>query len=289
MYSVAREAEPSRPAGTAASKTVIVLGMHRSGTSAVAGILYALGINMGTTTEGERWVGRHWSNPTGHFENPAFLALNQRILGGDATGLRGVPKWQDLSTRGAQFLPDIARLLSASESELWGWKDPWSVLTIDLYLPLLKNPYFIIVHRDPAEIRASLRKRAAQSDEEIEQLIGIYDRKLAELAKTLPPLPVLHIHYRELTDRPGPELQRLVDFIGLRPTGEQLERALGMVLKGPELRRQSRRMAVTGLLEFPRWVGWVLKRDLGTNPAVVPSDMVSAIPKELFQSLRALL
>jgi hypothetical protein len=286
---VTREETPAPGPGKRVTKTVVVLGMHRSGTSAVAGILHALGVNMGTTTEGERWVGRHWSNPTGHFENPAFLTLNQRILGGDATGIRGVPKWEDLGTRGAQFLPEIRRLLDASESELWGWKDPWSVLTIDLYLPLLKDPYFIIVHRERAEILASLRKRASQTDEEIGQLIEIYDRKLAELAETLKPRPVLHINYRELTDHPGPEVQRLVDFIGMRPTGEQLERALGMVLKGPELRRQSRRMALTGLLEFPRWVGWVLKRDLGTNPAVVPSDVVSAIPKELFQSLRALL
>lgn len=263
--------------------------MHRSGTSAVAGILYALGVNMGTTTEGERWIGRHWSNPTGHFENPAFLSLNQRILGGDATGIRGLPKWEDLDTRGARFLPDIERLLAASESDLWGWKDPWSVLTIDLFLPRLKDPYFVIVHRDRSEILASLRKRASQTDEEIGQLIGIYERKLSELSESLKPRPILHLRYRDLTDRPGPEVERLVAFLGLRPTGEQLERALGMVLKGPELRRQSRRMALTGLLGFPRWVGWILKRDLHANPAVVPSDVMTAIPKELLQSLRALL
>jgi len=270
-------------------KTVIVLGMHRSGTSAVAGILDALGINMGTTKDGERWIGRHWSNPTGHFENPAFLALNQRILGGDATGLRGLPRWEDLSTRGVQFLPEIGQLLDASKSELWGWKDPWSVLTIDLYLPLLKNPYFVFVHRDRAEILASLRKRNAQTDDEIGQLIDIYDRKLAELAESLQPRPILHMNYRDLTDRPGPEVQRLVAFIGLRPTGEQLDRAFGMVLQGPELRRLSHAMAVTGLVEFPRWVGWVLQRDLRTNPTVVPRELGKTIPRELLRSLRALL
>ena len=40
------------------SKTVIVLGMHRSGTSMVAGILNKLDINMG-----KKMIGKSASNP----------------------------------------------------------------------------------------------------------------------------------------------------------------------------------------------------------------------------------
>jgi len=63
------------------NKTVIVLGMHRSGTSMVSGVLNILGVDIGKDL-----LGNHWSNPLGHFENNDFRNLNTQILkeaGGD--------------------------------------------------------------------------------------------------------------------------------------------------------------------------------------------------------------
>ena len=57
------------------SKTIVILGMHKSGTSMVAGVLEKLGANMG-----KELLGPHWSNPLGHFENVKFVNLNERIL-----------------------------------------------------------------------------------------------------------------------------------------------------------------------------------------------------------------
>ncbi len=56
-------------------KTIIVLGMHKSGTSLVAGALKKAGVNMG-----DNLLGRHWSNPLGHFEDMDFFRLNRKIL-----------------------------------------------------------------------------------------------------------------------------------------------------------------------------------------------------------------
>lgn len=266
-----------------------MLGMHRSGTSLVAGILHALGVNMGTTAGGERWEGKHWSNPTGHFENPAFVELDQRILGGDATGIRGAPHWQDLDRRGGSFAEEIDRLLAASRAPLWGWKDPWTVLTLPLFLPKLTAPHFIIVRRPKDEVIGSLRKRSSMHDEEIGSLYDLYEARLAEYERRLPPLPVLSVHYHEVLEQPRAAIDRLIGFLALRPTREELERAFGMVLNGPALRAESRRIARTGLLEFPRWAGWIVKRDLRVNPRVIAEDVGSAIPRELVQVLRALL
>ncbi|ABN70622.1 hypothetical protein Smar_1536 [Staphylothermus marinus F1] len=49
-------------------RTVVVLGMHRSDTSMIAGILNILGVYMG-----ERLLGASWSNPLGHFEDLVSL------------------------------------------------------------------------------------------------------------------------------------------------------------------------------------------------------------------------
>jgi hypothetical protein len=57
------------------SETIVILGMHRSGTSTIARILASIGINMG-----ERIMGANESNPFGHYENLDFVELNDEIL-----------------------------------------------------------------------------------------------------------------------------------------------------------------------------------------------------------------
>ncbi|MCI4358373.1 MAG: sulfotransferase [Thermoplasmata archaeon] len=274
---------------TAVKKTVVVLGMHRSGTSLVAGILHALGVNMGARAEGEAWVGRHWSNPTGHFENAEFVSLDYRILGGDATGIRGPPRWEDVAARSAQFEAEARALIRRHEAEMWGWKDPWTVLTLEVFLPLLRSPYFVMVRRPKEEVLASLRKRSTSQDSDIAELFDVYEQRLAELKERLRSFPVIEVDYPTLLREPSPTVGRLIEFLGLRPTREELDRALGMVLGGAELRRESQRMAIRGVFGFPRWVGWVLKRDLRNNPDVVATDLFSSVPKELFQMFRTLL
>jgi len=56
-------------------KEIIILGMHRSGTSMLSGMLDRLGIDMGDDV-----VGRQESNPLGHFEDGDLLSLNELIL-----------------------------------------------------------------------------------------------------------------------------------------------------------------------------------------------------------------
>ena len=58
------------------NKTIIVLCMHRSGSSVVAGILSFLGVNMG-----EDLLPPTEHNPKGYYENPAFTYLNKRQVG----------------------------------------------------------------------------------------------------------------------------------------------------------------------------------------------------------------
>ena len=56
-------------------KCLVVLGMHRSGTSAFAGILDLLGVNLGT-----RMLETQPDNPTGFFENKYVVLANDCIL-----------------------------------------------------------------------------------------------------------------------------------------------------------------------------------------------------------------
>ncbi len=270
-------------------RTVVVLGMHRSGTSLVAGILHALGVDMGSREHDEEWIGRHWSNPTGHFENREFVALDHRLLGGDPTGVRGHPDWESVPARSIELRSEIQALIARFEGPSWGWKDPWTVLTLEAFLPHLTRPKFVAVHRPKQEVVGSLRKRMNEGDAQLAGLFDLYAERLGALHKTLESYPWLDLEYSEVLARPAPTIQRIIDFLDLRPTREELDRALSMVLTGPALKRESQRMAVRGVLAFPRWVGWILKRDLRHNPRVVGSDLLGSVPKELYQTLRALL
>lgn len=71
------------------SKTVIVLGMHRSGTSMTAAILNELGVNMG-----ENLYVNYIANPIGHFEDMNFIILNRKILKTAGGNWEKPPTWK---------------------------------------------------------------------------------------------------------------------------------------------------------------------------------------------------
>ncbi|MBS1528172.1 MAG: hypothetical protein JST19_21175, partial [Bacteroidetes bacterium] len=57
------------------SGVLIILGMHRSGTSLVTNWLYHCGLQVG-----ENLLGKNAGNEEGHFEDTEFLKLHEEIL-----------------------------------------------------------------------------------------------------------------------------------------------------------------------------------------------------------------
>ena len=121
------------------NKIVIVLGMHKSGTSMVAGSLKKLGVNMGKDTTPDS------TNPLGHFEDKEFVTLNSQILKKAGGSWTNPPAKEKILIQKEYFLRKIESLIQKQKSELWGWKDPRTCLTIELYLPYLINSYFKIL------------------------------------------------------------------------------------------------------------------------------------------------
>lgn len=56
-------------------KCIMVLGMHRAGTSALAGVLDACGVNMGCNL-----MPPAGDNPKGYFEDMEVVRVNERLL-----------------------------------------------------------------------------------------------------------------------------------------------------------------------------------------------------------------
>lgn len=144
--------------------SLIVLGMHRSGTSAVTGTLKNLGLQLGRRTYG----GHKGINDKGYFENSDIADLNDEVL------LAIGSCWDDILPlrNDALISPNFdiysVKLTTAIQKNfgkagLWAIKDPRVCKLLPLWIKILKNQgidgRFLIVLRHPMEVALSLRKR----------------------------------------------------------------------------------------------------------------------------------
>lgn len=131
---------------------VIILGMHRSGTSCMAGCLEEAGLYLGNVNTQAPF------NKKGNRENRDFMELYDHVLkrvsaSWDTPPLTP-PIWQNNELENLQKLID-----TFPTDRLWGTKDPRAMFMLEAWLQLT-SPRFIGTFRHPEEVSASLRSRA---------------------------------------------------------------------------------------------------------------------------------
>ena len=142
---------------------LVVLGMHRSGTSAFTGILDILGLNLGTVM-----LETQSDNPKGFFENKYVVQANDCILdtlnsSWDDT-LPLPARWTEQFEE-SQLQLDIRAFLRTdlANDQISALKDPRLSRLLPLWMPLLTAedvaPHFALVVRNPLEIANSLAER----------------------------------------------------------------------------------------------------------------------------------
>ena len=142
---------------------VLVTGMHRSGTSALARTLSLLGAALPRDL-----VDPNEGNPRGHWEPRDMVDLNDRMLAAAGSDLYGVvdvePDWFG-SPRAEDFVGEAAELASRCfvDDPLVVLKDPRTALMLPLWHAALDRAGFRVVHvlplRHPGEVAESLRRR----------------------------------------------------------------------------------------------------------------------------------
>ncbi|MEM9022457.1 MAG: glycosyltransferase [Bacteroidota bacterium] len=140
---------------------LIIAGMHRSGTSMITSFLASNGL-----APGEELVPEDAQNPRGYFEDVAFVELQRKMLiEGTEGGLEGWPDWgyredEKLSTAHWPQHREaaIALLAEKAHAGLWGWKDPRSTLLLDFWRDLEPNARFLLIYRNPWEVKRSIQK-----------------------------------------------------------------------------------------------------------------------------------
>ena len=178
-----------------AQRTLVVMGSYRGGTSMIAGLLRLLGVFMGHN------LGRTNSEDLDFQEERDVAPLAPHI-----------------SSRNAEF-------------DVWGWKFPGSLGYIDAILPLLRNPQFIIICRDPVAI--AQREHALQNYTfgEALRLATLHQFKLLTFTYRTPH-PVFLISYERALRGKGGFVKDLASFAHLPVTDERAETISSFIVSG---------------------------------------------------------
>ena len=156
-------AEAGKADVRAPRRALVVLGMHRSGTSAVAGCLQRLGVDLGP-----RLMPATAANRKGYYEHIDVVNLHDRLLMSLGVGWDTITPWPERwweDERTARFRVELLGLLRRDfgPAVLWGIKDPRMCRLLrwwrSLWAELATEPVFLIVVRDPRQVAASLQRR----------------------------------------------------------------------------------------------------------------------------------
>ncbi len=136
------------------SKQIIILGMHRSGTSTLAMRLEKSGLHMG-----DQLLGAGMGNPLGHYEDKKILKLHNDILAFNQQDFRVTEKISWVFDQ--QHYDERNRIIAERNSKhsAWGWKEPRTCLFVDFWEEVLVDPLYLVVVREPSSVVQSLLSR----------------------------------------------------------------------------------------------------------------------------------
>ncbi len=147
----------------ARTQGLLVLGMHRSGTSAVTRVLNLLGCALP-----DDLIGPSESNETGHWESVAAMQLNDAILASAGSNWADWgainDDWHQSGLK-AEMLGRISQVIQdhAALGPLFALKDPRTCRVADLWLAGMAEAKVearvLLMLRNPAEVCASLEER----------------------------------------------------------------------------------------------------------------------------------
>jgi hypothetical protein len=170
-------AQPIAP-GARPARVVAVLGMHRSGTSALTGSLEQHGLFLGPVST------ENLHNPKGNREILEVRQLNEDVLrssGGAWDAPPPVVAW------GAEHEARARSLLAEHAGRpVWGFKDPRTLLTLDGWLALVPDLERIGVFRHPMAVARSLERRNRMRTEEAVALWQAYNEVLLKELRRRP-------------------------------------------------------------------------------------------------------
>ncbi len=225
---------------------IIVIGMHRSGTTLVAKLLNELGVFMGRELDF-------------YYEAKCFQNINKKLLAAQgAHWAKPQPfidaiKNESVSKAGKSIMKDLLETYSESygkskDSGIWGWKDPRNTLTLPLWLQIFPDAKFIHIVRNGLNVAVSLYQRD----------ILYWIKKSTEKRLFPPTIPtsfrlweiyvrqglkherknskILRIHYENLLSNPEKYVRIIAEFSGIKIDTGKTKKIIQKLFKPPKNR-----------------------------------------------------
>ncbi|MBW7475545.1 hypothetical protein K0T92_12360 [Paenibacillus oenotherae] len=200
------------------TNAIIILGMHRSGTSLLAKTVRSLGVYLGS--EGQM-IGPREDNPEGFWEHAEIVDIHEKLLASlssswDTTEPLPAEWWQ--SEEAAASREQLKAIISRdfSQRTIWGFKDPRTCLLLPLWKPVLEElnivPSYIVCLRNPLNVAASLHRRDRFTNEKSLALWTLY--VLSSLYHTQDEKRII-VSYDHMLEQPVETGKIISDFLNI--------------------------------------------------------------------------
>ena len=223
---------------------ILIVGMHRSGTSLLGNLLHAAGVALpGPLIAGDK------HNPEGYFERADITDLQEQLLidldrwWPSAQGMLPLPEgW--LHRPETQAAAQLLNLCLTNESQRqhgpWAIKDPRSSLLLPLWQQVCQELAIplrlVLAVRNPAEVVISLCRRdadaAGMTAERAEQLWCHHNQTVLAQGAALPLQVIDYGLWFSAGPGPADQLKQLLHFCGLEAAARspiELERVLAQI------------------------------------------------------------
>ncbi len=247
---------------------VVVLGMHRSGTSAVAGFLAKAGFYAGTEAD---LLPAAEDNPKGFFERADVNALNDGLLAELGGAWDKPPARHVIEEEAPAWRPKVEEVLAGLSAEAGPrplvLKDPRISLALPAWLPFLEGRFaLVLVDRNPMDIALSVRRRDGRP---IYVALALWQLYCTELLDGLTGRRALVVHYETFVEDPGRQGLLLLEHLAeVLPAVEvRAAQAEGFVARDMRHHRtgpkdaSNEQVLTTAQLSLARWLaelpdGW---------------------------------
>jgi hypothetical protein len=202
-----------RSGGHLLNAGVVVLGMHRSGTSLIAEMVH----RWGAYGRAEDCLPPDQWNARGYWELAPLVEFNSWLLAEVGAswnfppGRKGDIQLARLAQAGS-YRDTAMDLLSSMQQAggSWYWKDPRLALLLPFWQKIWGDVRYVICVRDPAEICASLRER-----DQLSHAISIvlWQRYMLSILQWTRNAPSIFMSYSAVLREPDTEGARLARFL----------------------------------------------------------------------------
>lgn len=209
-------------------KQILVLGLHRSGTSALAGLLHHLGVFMGDNLRGASS-----SNPKGHFEDHKLQGVLDSLVGYWQTPRRV----ETIDERQVAKIQEYVDTYTA-QHELWGCKDPRLCYGGSIIARFCSNPIIISTERELEESAQSLIARNNMPHSVAYHILNDYYITWQKTVRdcAVSGIPVFIMNYKDICEHTEEVIDDLLSVIQTEITEEQRQNAIAFI--DPNLRHQ---------------------------------------------------